>query len=78
MNYFTANYVIKRSRSYPGMFSYAADILMSQAGDPELARVAIQAVGLAGLAGSRGAESLICKARAMPRPSIGSTWPWRI
>ncbi|KGO40699.1 hypothetical protein PEXP_071980 [Penicillium expansum] len=64
INYFIANYVMKDSGPCPGVFNYAENILASPAGDTELARVAIQAVGLAGLANITGADSVMRKARS--------------
>ncbi|KAJ5396356.1 uncharacterized protein N7487_010659 [Penicillium crustosum] len=63
INYFMANYVIKDSGLCPGVFNYASNILAGPFGDAELARVAIRAVGLAGLASTTGTDSLMRKAR---------------
>ncbi|OQD93561.1 hypothetical protein PENSOL_c031G02953 [Penicillium solitum] len=64
INYFMANYVIKVSGPCPGVFNYASNILAGPVGDAELARVAIRAVGLAGLASTTGADSVMRKARS--------------
>ncbi|KGO74911.1 Protein of unknown function DUF3468 [Penicillium italicum] len=64
INYFMANYVMKDSGPCPGVFNYAGNILAGPAGDAELARVAIRAVGLAGLASTTGADSVMRKARS--------------
>ncbi|KAJ5962615.1 hypothetical protein N7501_007556 [Penicillium viridicatum] len=64
INYFMANYVIKDSGPCPGVFNYTSNILAGPVGDAELARVAIRAVGLAGLASTTGANSIMRKARS--------------
>ncbi|EKV18765.1 hypothetical protein PDIG_07380 [Penicillium digitatum PHI26] len=62
INYFMANYVLKDSGPCPGVFNYAGNILAGPGGDAELARVAIRAVGLAGLASTTGTDSVMRKA----------------
>ncbi|CAI7618733.1 unnamed protein product [Penicillium viridicatum] len=64
INYFMANYVIKDSGPCPGVFNYARNILAGPVRDAELARIAIRAVGLAGLASTTGADSVMRKARS--------------
>ncbi|CAI7636950.1 unnamed protein product [Penicillium glandicola] len=64
INYFMANYVMKDSGPCPGVFNYAGNILAGPTGDAELAHVAIRAVGLAGLASTTGADSVMRKARS--------------
>lgn len=64
INYFMANYVIKDSGPCPGVFNYASNILAGPVRDAKLARVAIRAVGLAGLASTTGAGSIMRKARS--------------
>jgi hypothetical protein len=63
VNYFMANYVMKDSGPCPGVFNYAWNILAGPVADAELARVSIRAVGLAGLASTRGADIVMRKAR---------------
>ncbi|KAJ5530283.1 hypothetical protein N7527_003676 [Penicillium freii] len=64
INYFMTNYVIEDSGPCPGVFNYASNILAGPVRDAELARIAIRAVGLAGLASSTGADSIMRKVRS--------------
>lgn len=64
INYFMSNYVLKDSGPCPGFLNYTSDIFHNPIGDTDLAQVAVCAVGLAGLAGTTGAESIMCKARS--------------
>lgn len=71
VSYFLANYVLQGSRGYRGFLNYTTDILDDSSGDAELARAAVCATGLAGIAGRTGADSVMYKARASYAKAIG-------
>lgn len=64
ISYFLTNYVLQDSEPLPGFLNYTCDILADPLGNTEVARVAICAVGLAGLASMMNSDHIMYEARA--------------
>ncbi|KAJ5993157.1 hypothetical protein N7451_008881 [Penicillium sp. IBT 35674x] len=64
VKYFFDNYVHQESDPCPGFLDYTMEILHDLEGDTALVEVAVSAVGLAGLANTKGSASTMYKARA--------------